>query len=119
MKINRLEMLYERIKAHRGLELPLKEFEENYSKLNPKALNECPTHSTVVISLWGLQFKFPEDYLAKNLYTSLNEALEVHSELFKFKEKRHSMLINNREKISLMIRKKIIQLGHLYSVALI
>ncbi len=63
MTNSKLSLLYEDIKAFRGLEIPLKEFEEKYASVKPSVLKGNPAHLTVTISLWGLQFKFPEDEL--------------------------------------------------------
>ncbi|WP_420643807.1 hypothetical protein [Candidatus Leptofilum sp.] len=53
MTKSKLSLLYEDIKAFRGLEIPLKEFEKNYARVNRKVLKGNPAHLTVSISLWG------------------------------------------------------------------
>ncbi len=71
----KLSALYDAIKAGVGLEEPLLEFERKYAKVSPRARSGCPDHATVVISLqWGLQFKVPEDALAKDVV----EAVELN-----------------------------------------
>lgn len=42
-----------------------------------------PTHCTVVFSLWGLQIKFPEDILSKDIYEAINTAHEAYAERLK------------------------------------
>ena len=61
-----LSDLFEDIKVHRGLEIPLHEFDKQYSPIIPDVHKGKPPHSTVVLSLWGMQFQFPEDHLTKN-----------------------------------------------------
>ncbi|MDA1098724.1 MAG: hypothetical protein O2967_07030 [Proteobacteria bacterium] len=80
----KLSALFEDIKVHRGLEMPLDEFESNFAKVKPTVLRGQPTHCTIEISLWGLQFKFPEDMLAKDVIEALTlnrraeETLNIH-----------------------------------------
>jgi len=50
-----LSNLYEGIKQYRGIEMPLKEFEQKYAKIKKDVIKGCPPHLTVHISLWGLQ----------------------------------------------------------------
>ncbi|WP_421902532.1 hypothetical protein [Maridesulfovibrio sp.] len=71
MDIDMLSRLYEEIKTHRGLEITCNEFEQKYSKFRKHVLNGMPVHSTVVFCLSGMKFKFPEDYLTKDLLCSL------------------------------------------------
>lgn len=100
----KLNDLYEEIKAHRGIEIPLNRFEKEYSEILPKALNNCPLHSTVVISLWGLQFKFPEDNLSKDLHVSLSLALDAGVKLSPFKNKAHHHITKEKDQISRELR---------------
>ena len=101
-----LDILYEDIKAFRGIEVPLKDFEEKYSKIHPSALKGYPSHSTVVISLWGLQFKFPEDFLAKDLFEALSIVISSHEDLEKFRKSSHRKLVQDKKDISDVIRKE-------------
>ncbi len=71
MNVDRLSMLFEDIKAYRGLEITCEEFERKYSRIRSHVLNGLPAHSTIVFCLDGMKFKFPEDYLAKDLQCSL------------------------------------------------
>lgn len=101
----KLESLYNDIKALRGIEIPLKAFEEKYAKFRKKVLKEVPRHSTIVISLWGLKFKFPEDFLAKDILQSLTSALETNSVLEKYKDLPHITARDKLEDITPVIRK--------------
>jgi hypothetical protein len=82
----KLSQLYEEIKAHRGIEFPLKEFEQEYSKVLPRVITGFPPHCTVVFSLWGLQIKFPEDILCKDIYEAINTAHEADAERIKYRQ---------------------------------
>lgn len=66
--------LYEEVKATRGLELPLHEFERRFAKVRDRVLNGTRRHTTVVISLWGLQFRSAEDELTKDILEALRIA---------------------------------------------
>lgn len=102
----KLDSLYEEIKASRGIEIPLNEFEQKFSKIHKRVLKAAPPHCTVVISLWGLQFKFPEDYLAKDLLQVLTVALDANTELDEFKKVTHSTARKEKDAISSLIRKR-------------
>jgi hypothetical protein len=98
--------LYEDVKAKRGLELPLVEFENKYGKVNQNVLKGNPHHLTVVISLWGLQFLFPEDLLTKDIVFSLNLLREAIVSLKSYNDRTHSNLLSNHETIRNHITKK-------------
>ncbi len=106
MDERKLAQLYEAIKAHRGLELPLSEFENHFSPLHLKVLKGRPKHLTVCISLWGLQFKFPEEEMAKDLIEALNMAVTVKIGLEDYKNKHHSENRENRTQIGTLTRQK-------------
>jgi hypothetical protein len=104
MTEEKLEALYENIKAFRGFELPLKEFEQQYAKVLKRVLKSAPSHATIVISLWGLKFQFPEDYLAKDLSQGIKEALEANSKLEKYKTSPHRTALNQHDEITSILR---------------
>ncbi len=106
LTVDDLDRLYEEIKAFKGLEIPLKDFEDKYSKIHPTTLKGYPSHSTVVISLWGLQFKFPEDFLAKDLHKALSAVISSHEELEKYQKSSQRKLAEDKEGISDIIRKE-------------
>lgn len=64
-------LLCKEIAKNRGFEIPLKKFEEEYFLVKPEVLKGTPRHATLVISLWGLKFQFPEDELTKDIAQSL------------------------------------------------
>jgi hypothetical protein len=103
---SKLSKLYEDIKANRGLEIPLKKFESKYGKVNPEIIKGNPAHLTVHISLWGLQFQFPEDILTKDIVVALKILQASEAELKKFKNKSHQHLSANQEQIKGAIRQK-------------
>lgn len=106
MTENKLSLLYEDIKAFRGLETPLKNFEEKYARVNSKVLKGNPAHLTISISLWGLKFRFPEDELSKNLVVALQLIVQAQEELEKYRKSKHRELEKNREQIAFFMRQK-------------
>lgn len=106
MDENKLSLLYEDIKKYRGLELPLVEFEKKYATVRRDILKGNPAHLTIAISLWGLQFKFPEDELAKDLVTALQFIETSQNELNQYNTKTHTELENMRIDVVALIRKK-------------
>jgi hypothetical protein len=102
----KLSALYEEIKAFRGLEMSLGEFQTRFLKFRPSVLRGTPAHATVVISLWGLQFMFPEDFLAKDIVTQLTEVIQAEKALTKYRQAAHSVLADDKEAISQLIARK-------------
>lgn len=106
MDERKLSQLYEEIKAFRGLEMPLIEFERRFAPIRRKILEGRPKHLTISISLWGLQFKFPEDEMTKDLIEALQIVFEAHTQLKQDEVKSHATLRRERSRISSLIRKK-------------
>lgn len=100
MDERKLSLLYERIKAFRGVELPLSEFEREFSPINPSILKGCPRHLTVCISLWGLQFKYPEELLSKDLLRCLHMAQQSSNFLREHEPQPHSQITKLRIQIA-------------------
>jgi hypothetical protein len=100
----KLSALYEDIKAHRGLEMPLDEFESKYAKVIPRVLRGQPNHCTIEISLWGLQFKFPEDMLAKDVIEALTMNRRAEEVLNIHKGRSHQSMKAAKNEISTAIR---------------
>jgi len=101
-----LSDLYEEVKAHRGLEMPLPDFQVKFAKVKDAVLKGQPRHSTVVISLWGLQFKYPESLLAKDVLESLGLIREANSKLTPHDKQPHSWVKSNKAKIAQLIRRR-------------
>jgi len=106
MDEQKLSLLYEDIKAYRGLELPLTVFEAKYAPVRRDLLKGNPAHLTIAISLWGLQFKFPEDELAKDLVTALSLIATSQNELSQYETKTQVELKAQRMEIASLTRKK-------------
>ncbi len=102
----KLAKLYDAIKAYRGLEIPLKEFEIQYGKVNPSVIKGNPAHLTIHISLWGLQYLFPEDMLSKDVVVALDILKQSEKRLKEFKDKSHQKLSSHKAQISDGIRQK-------------
>ncbi len=105
MDESKLSLLYEDIKAYRGLELPLVEFEKRFAAIKRDVIKGNPSHLTICLSLWGLQFKFPEDELAKDLVTALQIIAITQKELAMRETRRHSELEIRREEIADLVRR--------------
>ena len=106
MDEQKLSFLYEDIMANRGLELPLAEFENRFAIVRREVLKGNPAHLTIVISLWGLQFKFPEDELAKDLTTALRLVADSQNELDSYWTMTYAETKTRRTEIAQPIRKK-------------
>ena len=106
MSEKKLSLLYEDIKAFRGLEIPLAEFEQRFAPVKRDVLKGQPKHLTVTISLWGLQFLYPEEEITKDLIEALQIAAESQEELNRYKTKSHSKLAQNRDRIKALMRRK-------------
>jgi len=94
-----LNELYELIKSLRGIEIPLSEFEAKFAKANPKIYQGNPQHLTLCISLWGLQFRYPEDEITKDLIEALKILGQSADSLAERKHKTHADLILERDVI--------------------
>ncbi len=94
-----LSNLYEEIKQYRGIEMPLKEFEQKYAKIKKDVIKGCPPHLTINISLWGLKFQFPEEELSKDLAEGLKIAHDASKELKMYEKLSHAELLKKQFEI--------------------
>lgn len=100
----KLEKLYQAVKTRRGLEMPLLDFEETFAALTEVSRSGAPRHCTVVISLWGLQTKFPEDMLSKDIAEALRQ-LRISEEILQpHKVQSHEALVAQRDEIQAAVR---------------
>jgi hypothetical protein len=106
MTDSKLSLLYEDIKAFRGLEIPLKEFEEKYARVKRRVLKGNPAHLTITISLWGLKFRFPEDEFAKNLSFALQLIIQARQEIIDYEKASHRKLEEDNVKVAASLRKE-------------
>ncbi len=106
MNVDILSNLYEEIKKYRGLEISLSDFEKKYAPIHPQILIGFPLHLTVSISLWGLQFKFPENELSKDIIEAMGLATNSQIELKKYEKLSHKELLQKREEITSFLRMK-------------
>lgn len=104
LDVPRLSMMYEEIKAHRGLELPLSEFESRFARVRREVLRGAPSHSTVCVSLWGLQFKFPEHELSQDVLAAIAICVEAHEELRNYEGMGHEEAKQKRDRIRNLFR---------------
>ncbi|QNI64699.1 hypothetical protein [Synechococcus sp. A15-44] len=105
MTRDKLVLLYEELKAHRRLEIPYIEFSKKYSPINNFKTRGYPEHSTICISLWGMQYRFPEHDFSNDMIYALNQFFEADSELATYEEKEHQELKRDKDSISSLIRK--------------
>lgn len=106
MTQQRLSDMYEEIKAFRGLEMPLLEFENRFAPVRKEVLRGNPTHLTVCVSLWGLQFRIPEEDLAKDIMEAVGLAARAERQLVQFQTAPQAELLRNRETIGSWVRQK-------------
>jgi hypothetical protein len=97
--------LYEEIVSARGLEAPLTEFEEKYSKVKREVLKGNPAHSTVSVSLWGLKFLFPEDLLSKDILSALVIIQESKDRLKEYESEQHRSIKHKTDEFLPYIRR--------------
>lgn len=105
MSEEKLCKLYEMIKGFRGLEMPMKQFTESFSALKASRIKDVPDHATIVVSLWGLQFQFPEDHLTKDILESLRLARSAYQEIEKYRGYEQSQLEKSKDEVSSHFRK--------------
>jgi hypothetical protein len=101
----KLVLLYEELKAHRVLEIPYLEFAKKYSPVKGFYEKGYPEHSTVCISLWGLQYRFPEHDFSNDLVLAIERLIDADEELDSFRELNHDELPGNRDQIVDLLRK--------------
>jgi len=105
MTRTKLVTLYEELKTHRGLEIPYTEFRERYSPVKGFYDKGYPEHSTVCISLWGLQYRFPEHDFSNDMVFATEQFIKADIELVEYRGKQHSQLTKDKDKIADLIRK--------------
>jgi len=101
-----LAKLYDDVSGHRGLEMPLLKFEEKYAAILPRRRADIPRHSTVVISLWGLQYQYPEDELAKDLREAIIVATSSSAKLEKLKKISHAEALKKKDEVARLVSKE-------------
>ena len=106
MTDERLEKLYLKIKERLGLEMPLDEFENEFSALKENSLAGAPRHCTVVISLWGLQTKYPEYMLSKDIIEALRLLRKSDNDLEEFSDKRFQEISERRDEVKALVRQE-------------
>jgi len=106
MTPQRLSDMYEDIKAFRGMEMPLSEFERRFAPVRSEVLRSNPAHLTVSVSLWGLQFRVPEEELAKDIMEAAELAASSHEQLKEFEKNAQTELLRDRVKIGSLLRRK-------------
>lgn len=86
----KLVSLYEELKKHCGLEIPYTEFSDRYSDIKGFSEKGYPEHCTVCISLWGLQYRFPEHDFSNDLVIAIEQLINSDGALDKYREKEHA-----------------------------
>jgi len=100
----KLSELYEAVKSRRGLEMPLDQFEEEFATVRPRVLKGHPSHSTMVISLWSMQFEYPEQHLADDVKESLIKARSCNEQLRSYANLAHVTQKGDRDSISSLLK---------------
>jgi hypothetical protein len=101
---DKIYSLWFEIEKKKGLYLPLKDFESEYFQIKENLLKDIPPHSTVKISLWGLQYVNPEDLISKDIAQTLKLAISTNDELNKYEAFKHSTLKKEREELAEILR---------------
>ncbi len=102
----RLSEMYEDIKAFRGMEMPLSEFERRFAPARKEVLKGNPAHLTVSISLWGLQFRIPEEELAKDIMEAVDLGVNAQEQLKRFESSTQAELLRDRSTVGSLLRQK-------------
>ena len=105
MTQTKLVSLYEELKAHRSLEIPYTEFRDKYSSVKGFYEKGYPEHSTVCISLWGLQYRFPEHDFSNDMIIAIEQLIKADKELDEYRKKQHTQLFKAKDNIADLIRK--------------
>ncbi len=106
MTQQKLSEMYEDIKAFRGMEMSLSEFERRFAPAREKVLNGNPAHITVSVSLWGLQFRIPEGELARDIVEAADLGTNAQEQLKRFERSTQAELSRNRNAIGSLLRQK-------------
>jgi hypothetical protein len=105
MTIPKLVSLYKEVKIRRNLEIPYTEFRDKYSPIRRFFEKGYPDYSTVCISLWGLQYRFPEHDFSNDMVVATEHFIKADIELDEYREEQHSNLSVDKDKIANLIRK--------------
>lgn len=76
-----LAKLCDAIKPGIGLTLRLDEFENSFFLLNQKIKSQFPFYAQVCISIYGLQFEFPEHHFMTDIQTGFSDLKEIRKQL--------------------------------------
>ncbi|WP_321492163.1 hypothetical protein [uncultured Desulfobacter sp.] len=101
----KLVSLYNELRVYRNFEIPYMEFQNRYSPIKGFYEKGYPEHSTVCISLWGMQYRFPEYDFSNDLIIATDQFIQTDEALDEYREKRHSQLLKNKETIADLLRK--------------
>jgi len=100
----KLVSLYEEVKLTRGLEIPYVEFTKKYSPILNFSEKGYPPHSTVCISLWGMQYKFPEQEFTNDLIIALEQHAKNVTKLNNYEHLNHADLEREKENIASLLK---------------
>lgn len=106
MTVTGLNRPFEAVKAGRGIEVPRPTFEKDYAPFQQARVKGTPRHATVVLSLWGLQFWFPEQQLANDLTSALVDAGEAMKALGPHYRARHRDLLDRRDEVGTLMKRR-------------
>lgn len=105
MTMAKLVSLYKEVKTRRDLEIPYVEFRDTYSPIKRFYENGYPEYSTVCISLWGLQYRFPEHDFSNDMVIATEQLVKADEELDEYREKQHNTFSKDKANIANLIRK--------------
>ena len=100
-----LATLYDRIIENGSqLRLPLTEFVELVGQPKAGVLKDAPLHSTVDITLWGLQFEYPEMHLAKDLCVACTDLSEAEAKSKEWERRQFADIRRERDEVGSLQR---------------
>lgn len=99
-----LVRLYETVKGKRGLEMPYLVFCEQFSEVRNFTGQGYPQHSTVSISLWGLQYRYPEGDFTNDLLLAIDQMTSANLQLKLFDGMPHADILSRREDLTAALR---------------
>lgn len=104
MSVEKLEQLFldieELIRGHGAASLPLVDFEHRYGIPYARLERRVPRHAFVHISLWGLNYWFPEDKISKDLIQSLRVFREADRKIHSLSAQKFSDLVQQRADVA-------------------
>jgi hypothetical protein len=89
-----------------GLYQRIDDFEKDFFRLTEKHRSRVPIYAHVTISIWGLQFEFPEHHFLRDLESGFADLEEIRSRLEKFQRREVEPKLHHEEVRDLVGRER-------------